>query len=358
MTTRAAIWLLAVLAILFPACVGKSRQAGQDCLNCLIVDGPRISRTAFTNWESIELAYTVRWLDGYEPVKDDLKPEAMNFGILELDPEFSEESDIRNERKFENENFFDIVYHLRYMGEKKGEIIVPGQRFPYRSIEAGSQEVKYFPTPEFKLAYNTVLTSDAEDIKEEFDPGSYQRTAMFWKMSAALVVLLGIAGGFLLVFFRPKAVELAEEEKGRSKAEAGANTLEPASVIRELRSNIAKGDMSAVCNGLGDLIRVYVPDIAPGSTSKDMTAPILAVRHEWERDRLLRAHKVLRDVEEYLFADASRPVPTLEGLDATIKELRPRSVYWRRRWFNLKQRTARPFVYLKGIRAWRKPWRR
>ena len=174
-----------------------------------------------------------------------------------------------------------------------------------------------------------MLTSDAEDIKEELDLGSYERTATFWKMSAVLVVLLGIAGGFLLVFFRPKAVELAEEEKMRSKAEAGVNALEPASVIRELRNSIAKGEMSAVCNGLRDLIRVYVPDIAPGSTSKDMAASILTVRHGWERDRLLRAHKVLRDVEEYLFAGAGLPAPTLEGLGAAVNELRARSVYWR-----------------------------
>lgn len=345
MSRTALRYLLAFLAMLVP--IGAPAQE----LSPMIVEGPRISRTAFTNWESIELAYTVRWLDGYEPVRSDLTPQSMNFGMMELDQDFADESDIRNERKFESENFFDIVYHLRYMGEKKGEIIVPGQRFPYRSLTAGDSQVHYFQTPEFKLKYDTVLTSGADDIKEELDLGSYQETATLWKLSALAVILAGVAGGFVLVLFGARATALSGKEETAAVAETAEKVLEPASIIRGLQDGIAKKNMPAVCNGLTDLIRAYVPDIGPGTTSKDMVALIQKVPHAWERHRLLLVYQVLRDIEEYLFAlgGTEYPAPALKGLDVTVRELAPASVYWRRRLFNLKRRVVRPFLKLKAL---------
>ena len=353
-----AIWLLAILAILSPACAGKSRPSSQDCLSCLIVEGPRISRTAFTNWEKIELAYTVRWLDGYEPVLNDLRPQAMSFGVLELDPEFAEESDIRNERKFGDENFFDIVYHLRYMGEKKGELIIPGPKFPYRRIQSGDSQIKYFATREFTLAYNTVLTKDADDIKEEFDLGSYQKTAMLWRGFAGVIVLVGIIGSFVLVFFRPVPSPLAENIAGPGASPVADKGTDLSKVFSELEVNIAKGNLGAVCNGLSDVIRAYAPGIKPGMTSKDMTAAILSISHEWERNQLLSAQQVLLDIENHLFTggDVNDKVKYhMSHLTAVIRGLKPGPMYWHRLLFHLTRKVRRPvtFVVFPIFLVWR-----
>lgn len=318
---------------------------GQEVFSPLIVEGPQISRTAFFNWEKIELTYTVRWMDGYEPVLNDLRPQAMSFGILELDPDMAEVSDIRNEREFGNENFFDIVYHLRYMGEKKGELIIPGQKFNYKRVQSGDDQVQSFSTPEFTLSYYPVIPKNADDIKEEWDPGSYQELAMYWKLSAAAIFLFGILGSFVLVFFRPVPVALAEKKEALAVAKATERILEPASVLHRLRDNIFKGNIGAVCNGLGDLIRAYVPAVGPGMTSKDMVGPITDIPHVWERVRLLRIHQELCGIEDFLFGGEDA-VYSLKNLYATLQELSPVSVYWRRRLFILKQKLAKPFLPL------------
>lgn len=348
MNRMAARILFSALAVFAPVLL-----SGQDVFLPLMVEGPRISRTAFTNWERIELTYTVRWADGYEPIWDDLKPRAMSFGILELDPEFAEESDIRNERKFEKENFVDIVYRLRYMGEKKGEIPIAGPKFAYRLAQSGDSQVLYFATPGFILSYGTVLTTDAEDIKEEFDLGSYQGKAMLWKVLAGITILVGVIGSFVLVFFRPVPAPLALDAAGTSVPRIIEKKVDLAKVISELEANIAKGNVGAVCNGLSDLVRAYVPGIKPGMTSKDMTAPVLSIPHEWERNRLIRVHVALHDIEDNLFGGGDavngKVKYHMAHLAATVRELRPWSVYWHRRLFDLKGKLAKPFSSLKRV---------
>lgn len=356
MDRKAASVLFLVLAIFAPA-----HLSGQEVYLPLLIEGPRISRTAFTNWEIIELTYTVRWMDGYEPIRDQLKPEEMknagNFGILELNPKFSEEADIKNERKFEKENYFDITYHLRYMGEKKGEIPIAGTKFPYREIKLGDSQTQYFETQGFNLAYGTVLTSDANDIKEEFDLGSYQTKATLWMVSAGIVVLVGIIGSFVLVFFRPVLTPLALDATGASVPQIIEKRVDLAKVISELQTNIAKGNLGLVCNGLSDVIRVYVSGVKPGMTSKDMTALVLSIPHKWERNRLLRVHTALCDIEDHLFVggdDVSGKVKYhMSHLAATIQALSPWSVYWHRQMFVWKNKFSRPFTYLKRFN-----WRR
>ena len=367
MGRKAAGVLFLVLAIFAPA-----RLSGQDVFVPLLVEGPRISRTAFTNWESIELAYTVRWMDGYEPILAELKPEAMSFGILELDPAWAEETDIKNERKFEKENYFDITYHLRYMGEKKGEVVVAGPKFAYRDLLASNSTVQYFPTQEFKLAYGTVLTSDAEDIKEEFDLGSYQTAAMLWKVSAVVVILAGVFGTFVLVFFKPVPVSLAQSETDAPTPVAGRN-IDPAAMVLKLEQDIiwlrthvlngnqekAKSALGAVCNGLKDVIRFYVPAIGPGVDTSEMAPLILAIPHRWERERFLRVHEALESMEDALFKypdGFEGYLPALEEKAETLsfvaKDFRPWPMYWRR----LKHRLIRK-VRIPKIRIpkWRKP---
>ena len=129
-------------------------------------------------------------------------------------------------------------------------------------------------------------------------------------------------------------------------------------MISGLETNIAFGYIGLVCNGLSDIIRVYAPGIKPGMTSKDMAIPILSIPHEWERNRLLRCHAALCDIEDDLFVggdDANGKVKYhMSHLAATVRELRPWSVYWHRRIFNLKGRLAKPFSFLKRS-TWRRP---
>lgn len=345
--------LFSALAIFAPV-----QLLGQEVLLEFFVQGPQVSRTAFTNWESVKLTYTIRYVDNYEPVWDELKPQAMNFGILELDPEFAEETDIKNKRKFEKENFFDVTYHLRYMGEKKGEIIVPSQKFAYINLSVKGSEPPTFSTQEFKLVYGTVLTSDAEDIKEELDLGSYQGKAMFWKMLGGAIVLFGVIGSFLLVFFKPvPAPSAAVAAVASTSSLADKVVIDPARVIKELEDHIAVGDVSAVCNGLSDILRIYVSGIKPGMTSKEMAALIPLVSHEWERNQLFKVHAAFCDIENHLFIGgdvASGMIGYhMVQLPAVVRSLRPWPMYWRRRLFGLKARLTGPFSSLKKI--WRKP---
>lgn len=378
MDRMAARILFSALAIFAPV-----HLFGQEVFLPFMVEGPRISKTAFTNLERIELTYTVRWMDGYEPIMAELKPQAMvnmgNFGILVLDPAWAEKADIKNERKFEKENFFDITYHLRYMGEKKGEIPIAGTKFPYREVvKSGDSQVLYFPTSGFLLAYGTVLTSDAEDIKEEFDLGSYQTKAALWKVSAVVVILVGVIGSLILVFFKPVPAPLAVSAAGTGAPQAADARVDPAKVINELKINIANGNAGAVCNGLRDMICIYVSGAKPSMPSKDMTAPILSIPHEWERNQLLRVHTALCDIEDHLFVGGDnvngKVKYHMSHLPATIQALSPWSVYWRRRLFNLKRKKfstwllwlakwllwlanlpVKLFSYLVKLRHWRRP---
>ena len=330
---------LSVFLLIVAVCGCRiNSSSSQDEILAVRVEGPRISRTAFTNWETIELTYNVGYMDGYEPVWDDLKPGAMSFGVLELDPDFSKESDIRNKRKFGKENYFDIVYHLRYMADEKKELTIPGQRFSYRQIQSGNSEVRYDTTKEFKLVYNTVLTSDADDIKEEYDQGYYRNKAVGRKILGAVVVLLGLIGGFVILFSRLVPMALPKTSGDQKVPEAPFKVSDLTSVLASLRINIVEKNMELVCNGLHDVIRLYVPEIGPGVFSKDMTAFILVVPHEWERERLLRLGHTVQIIEDYLYSDRKGPEPDLTNLAATLEELRPDTVYKRRHVFNLKHR--------------------
>ncbi len=327
MGRTAARVLFSALAVFAPVLL-----FGQDVFVSFMVEGPRISRTAFTNWEKIELAYTVRYLDGCEPVFDNLKPQLMNFGKLELDSEFAEKNDIRNKRRFENENFFDIVYHLRYMAEKKGELDILGPKFPYRQTKPGNTEIEYFPSQNFTLVYNTVLPKGADYVKEELDLGSYQKKAIGWKVFSAAIVLFGVFGSFVLVFFKPVPAPLPINIQAASAIPVAENKADLSKVFSELEANIAKGNLGAVCNGLSDVIRAYAPGINPGMTSKDMIRPIISIPHNWERGQLLKVHSALCNIEDYLFSGEKEEIARyrVSDLPALISKLKPWPMYRRR----------------------------
>jgi len=333
---------LLVAVVLIPV------KSSQETVMPVIVSGPVFSATEFTNWEVIDLTYTFRYMDGYEPVWNELMPHEMNFGVLELDPQFSEKLDTRNKgRRFQKENYFDIVYHLRYMDANKDELIIPSQRFAYRKVQAGDDKVEYFTTKEFILAYRTVLTSDADDIIEHYDQGSFQKLATTWKTVTLVVIPVLALGSLLLIFWTPVTVPLLRGADGQVISSISPKVLNLDSLITELLHNLAKRNLGPVCDGLTDLIRAYVPAVKIGTFSKEMIAPITAVPHEWERERLLRVNKSIRDIEDYLFAEMKSPAPSLEGLAVTLEELRPAVIYRRRHMFNLRNRPANFFLWCK-----------
>lgn len=365
-------FLLLALVTAMPA-----GSAGQE-LSPLIVEGPQYSRTAFANWEKIELTYTVRYLAGYEPVLNDFRPQALDFGPMQLDPEFSGVLDIRNERTLGKESYFDVVYHLRYIGEKKGELTIPILRFAYMRTQSGPSSIQHFLLPEFKLAYHSVLTTDADDIKDHINFGSYQRTALLWKSAAGVTLALGILGALLLVFFRPVPAAL---ESAETKAESAATVAQSAvylpALVRELVSGITglkagilnkesdpgeiQTGLGAVCNGLKDLLRAYVPDIGPGATSSDMASVISVIPHKWEQERFYQVQRMLVKMEDILFRypDEFRAgildlAPDLDKLQPAILDLSPWRMYWRRKLFRLKRSAAGRLSRAGNLVRWRR----
>lgn len=171
----------------------------------VIVSPPQTTVTVFTNWQSIKITYTIAYLDGYEPRFEEFRPEAMSFG-LELDPEKGLALVRLNKRRYKNENYEDLVYYLRHIGEKKGEMIIPEQIFRYVRKEPGQsleglvvQETK---SPAGVIRYDSVLTKNADDIMDTVDFGSFKRQQQLWfGASAATLLLAGLM--LVLVFRRP-----------------------------------------------------------------------------------------------------------------------------------------------------------
>jgi len=94
-------------------------------------------------------------------------------------------------------------------------------------------------------------------------------------------------------------------------------------------------------------------------TSKEMAEPILSTPHKWERERLLQVHAALCDIEDNLFVGGDnvndKVKHHLSNLLVTVRELRPWSVYWHRRLFNLRQRLMKPLYFLNRLVHLRRP---
>mgnify|MGYP001605672451 FL=1 len=350
-------WVL--LASIFA--VLSSSAFGQE-VSPMIVEGPRYSKTAFNNWEKIELTYAVRYMKGYEPLIDDMKPGNMMFGVLELDPEFAEKVDIRNPRIFGNEYYFDITYHLRYISEKKEELEIPGQKFPYIRIQAGKEKtelmVEFFSTSKFYLSYQPVTTSDADDIKDNIDFGSFSKQALLWKVSGGAVFFGGILLTLIAVFSKPVLVVQMGGKSVKSTESVETEAVDPHLVSRALVEGTAKvkillksvdsvglkTELGAVCNNARILFRIYAPDINPGAVYDEMTLAIQGLEPVWERERLTRLISSLKYFENFLYKpdviDTELPTLTLyvNELYTTATDLDPRIVSRQQLLFRWKRR--------------------
>lgn len=187
----------------------------------VVVDKPVVEITSFTNWQEIKVTYTIGWFDGYEVVFGNSHPERMNFGDFEINPIRGREFIKINERKVGQANYADLVYYLRHISPKMKPLEprkIPEQVFYFRclSCEPG-KPIDQLPLEEIKspplvLNYVTVLTPDADDIKDRIDFGSFSREAMWLKWAAILffATLSGLSA--YLLFRKPSEAVLTEDQ--------------------------------------------------------------------------------------------------------------------------------------------------
>lgn len=283
--------LLLFVLLLVPACrtdpdLGSPGEPG------LIVDEPRVSMTVFTNWQVIEVTYTLHWLDGYSPRFDLVEPEVMSFSPFELDPIRGHKQVKLNERKYKQENYVDLVYYLRHVGETKGEMPIPEQIFKYTKDVAGQssegQELREHKVPPLPLRYDSVLTKDANDIMDPIDFGSFKEQSQFWLKLIVVPAVLFCAILFLL--FRKPTVSRKTKKALKAKmlhvvgapVDDGEVRLEPAAALKHLDEQLAKfynqiKDQDSeefslvrtqvrgmVCNEMRQFFFCYIPDLLPG----------------------------------------------------------------------------------------------
>ena len=186
----------------------------------IVVAEPHVSLTAFTNWQLIEIVYTIGYMDGYEPLDDLAKPDGgyIAFAPLEVDPELGRQLIVRNKRKRGVENYQDYVYYLRHIGENKGDLVISPQMFHYvcRICDPGKsleqlevRNIKSFPVV---IKYSSVLLQKPVevDIKDEISFGSIKELEYFWKglsLAGFLLILTCLA---LVIFKKPKEASRKE----------------------------------------------------------------------------------------------------------------------------------------------------
>ncbi|MBI2063074.1 MAG: hypothetical protein HYT61_02425 [Candidatus Yanofskybacteria bacterium] len=321
----------------------------------VIIDPPRVSMTAFTNWQEIQLIYTVRWLDGYRPLFDLAKPENMSFSPFELDPAKGYNLELRNQRKYKKENYVDLIYYLRHIGEKKGEMIIPEQTFFYVKEEAGKTlenlETKEFKTPGVKLRYDSVLIKDANDIMDQIDFGSFKRQENIFK---------GLMGGLAFMFstvlfllFR-KPIVYAARKTGISKTAhlgveiaAHEERLVPKEALKQFCNILdrllvyVKTDSSSdkteeaighLYNELRRLLLSSIPDLSEADTTKEVIAKIFKMEPSSRVNELLRLLSLnLQIYDDMLFTHKKTNVKFLEQEIKLLKyganELRPVRIF-------------------------------
>ncbi len=278
----------------------------------VIVRAPSVSVTVFTNWWRVKLTYTVGYMDGYQVLLDGsqgAQPQNMSFG-LELDPEKGTKLEIVNRRKFKDENYFDLVYYLRYINEKKGDLSIPEQVFYYVKEEVGKPleglEVQNTKSPPAVLRYDSVLTKGANDIIDVIDFGSFKQKEKSWKFSMTVPIVVTVLVFFLL-FFSPartrtravavnlkngKPVDEAEllEKQRLVPKEAIAAFLESFEKRESLiagNSNITpEATRAQMANDLKELLAAYVPEVINSDTPKEIQNKILVMEDVPEKNKL------------------------------------------------------------------------
>ncbi len=298
MRKRFCLALLAVFLAYLP-----ERVLAQDEYP-VIVSAPQVSVSVFTNWQLIKLTYTIGYLDGYQPNFEEARPENMSFG-LEIDQEKGSQLLRLNKRRYKNENYEDLVYYVRHIGEKKGEITIPEQIFRYIKEEPGQsaegQLVHEAKAPATVLRYDSVLTKEANDIMDVIDFGSFQKQEKIWRVAyLGLVVLSGLV--IFFIFYRPavarKMTVRPKNTSGKvleSNPEKLSALLLPKQALQkfiqdfqsrqtlvvslpaistEIRPTLDQEERARLANGLKELLGIYIPTILDSDTPEEISLKI------------------------------------------------------------------------------------
>ena len=343
------------------------------------VEGPRLSRSVFTNWDAIEVVFTLGYLDGYEPLLGQMKPYDMGFDPLVPDPLVGDVLEIRNQRQYQKERYVDVVYHLRYIGPKKEELKIPPQTFLFRSVdfkENVAQEALKAISPVFVLRYDSVLTEDMTDIKDEMDFGSFKQYEQYWKFGSLSVSFVLMFGMGVLIFRRPVLV-VATRDEGEivGHTNVRGRTMSPREVLlsasRELERAVSQRDASAtrtalqsVCDAGYAVLRAYVPQGSRAMTVGEMGSSIERIEMPWLRTRLQNLARRVQQCEDMSYAGedqgasltlsaGSDYLSMVKELTVVSRDLGPMSVARRQQWFRFKKK----FLFLGRMRGMR-PWRR
>ncbi len=277
---------------------------GQDELP-VIVNLPQVSVTVFTNYQLIKLTYTIGYLDGYQPRFEEAEPANMSFGLA-IDQEKGSRLIRLNKRRYKNENYEDLVYYLRHIGEKKEEITIPEQTFRYIKEEPGrpleGQVVHEVKAPETIVRYDSVLTEKADDIIDVIDFGSFQREEKIWKGLSVSLMFFGVLAA-ALVWYWPAIKrrsswpiqKTAEQSAGAAIIKEQLTSQEMlqqfiyqlqerktiweklAFVSPEIRQVVDHEERARLANGLKKLLQAYDPAILDSDTPAEIELKTTAI---------------------------------------------------------------------------------
>ena len=347
----------------------------------MIVTLSDVSTRVFTTWQEVRLVYTLHWLDGFEPQLDLAKLENMSFGSLEPDPTKKKNMEITNQRRHGKENYVDLVYSFRHIGEKKGDIIIPEQVFHYIKLQEGKsrdgQAVLQVKAPGILLDYRSVLTKDADDIMDRIDFGSFQRISFLWKIGAVCGFLLTFSAALLLIFKSPFRLKVGADGSTALGNNAGVIKDQPPlpedaldSFIVELEKiqlDVAKDvekfnyseARSRIFNGLYGLLIIFIPGSLKSDSVAALSSRILNIKDGRQKKLLVGLVKWLKHWESVLYGESKDYNFSYElGYVKKIAEnLRQKNIFWfnvatRRRFY--KNSLTSLFNRIKSAIRWRK----
>lgn len=262
----------------------------------LIVSSSRPLVKTFTNWTLVKIVYTISYLNDYDFLEEEAKPENMSFSPFELDPVLGKKQIIKNRRTVGKQISLDLIYYLRHIGEKKGELIIPEQAFRYVKLVPGKSkvglEVLETRSEPISMRYDSVLTKDADDIMDEIDFGSFQQEARIWKYGAVTGFLVSLAGALLLIYRNPFRRKTADGvvEPGREATPEEERRLVPWEALKLFNKRLDKiklsvldnrdgqsGHRAELRNELRNLLSAYVPRLLASDTIAEIKAKIVTM---------------------------------------------------------------------------------
>lgn len=311
----------------------------------VIVHQPTVSVTVFTDWQLIKVTYTVDYLEGYKLLLREAEPDNMAFGLFEPDPVLGRKLIVRNQRQREQPEYdnsktkpkpktayyMDLVYYLRHVGEKKGDILIPEQIFSYIKEAPGKSdeliEQKKIKAPGALLRYDSVLTKDADDIIDRIDFSSFKKREILWKywITGGGFVVTWLAALFLL-FKGPSMKKLALKNlkmaSRNSKILPDPETqpeileafLQKISRLKPQTGNWQEWDSrsarASFCDELRAMLLAFVPGALASDTQSELKIRIAAIEDGKPKETLITLANWLEHEDGILYGPEAGGLPS------------------------------------------------